>query len=933
MTSVPPPPPLLRRNDSRGALNVVRPPLRTPLLRRIDSRTSLTPGSFQQPRPVRAPFIRPPFNGTPPRPPEPGFRPLPPGIRPSPRLYLAQPLSRDGVVTSVEGGFVGVEASKLQQQVYLNNSDQKILDPEHKQNILSFVKTGIRSMEHQNQSGDFDRPVSRTGGDMFSVNGHLNGNETQKKSPEPQKTPSAPAKVPPVAPLEQKVPVPTQSAPPEPRNPQPFEAKVPSVLASELDRPPLATRSVVGPEVQSTVSAVSKADAGEFHKIPSAASSVISEQLQTPQSAPSSVNSAEHERTLSGASSVIAAEIEWQQHVAQKPEASKVMNGVAVKPAEGIKNGHALGPNKEDDDDNDVIIMRSPDTKSSSSEEVVVEIKTKIAATDEAQKAGKSLILESQLSENLRLETKAITVADTEDSQKKQELEDSERKEDSLKKIDEKSKDEEKENEFQKKERLKDEEMVRRSAESLEDSWKKEPEKVVEKNAMSPSKQMEKETAKNKETLDRTSDITSQPTEMKDSKPADRTEEKTCKDTEQVIKEIPLKSEKSVKEEGQKAENTKELVCSNNEVHVKEQKDVSPENVEEISKKESVKVAEKELEIKAGFKEEEAKTQGNDSVRTGDTPSVDDEVITKGSTQQKEESKDETLGESYKTLIEGTKKGSPKKEEAKETERREYSLINGAETKTLEKSPKEKGEETMKEWPKKEEGRDIKKVEDSLKKEVEEIKGFPKEESEIGNYSETSKKELLEEKAETLIPKEEKPLKDEAEELQKKKEELEIVKKAELKKEETSSTKETDSPPKEKKSEKTSSFGVEKELLRTGGVSPTLSKPTSPKSKSSTVSESTTRRETPSISEPPTSGPQEMTAATITPEPQVEKSPRTKSPKYLGESKQKRRSVKKRDSQSEDEVAKKQGNDIAASITLTKHLLVSDIFYILSVKL
>ena len=261
MTPVPPPP-HLRRNDSRGALNVVRPSLRNPLLRRIDSRTSLAPGSFQQPRPVRAPFIRPPFNGPPPRPPEPGFRPFPPGIRPSPRPYLAQPPSRDGLVTSVEGGVVGVEASNLQQQVYLNNNDQKSLDPEHKQNILSFVKTRIHSMEHQNKADDFDRPVSRTGGDMFSVNGHLSEKGTQQKSPEPQKSPSAPAKIPPVAPLEPKVTVPTQSVPSEPQNPLPFAGKVPPMIASDLERPLLATFSVVGPDVQRSVSAVSNVGAG-----------------------------------------------------------------------------------------------------------------------------------------------------------------------------------------------------------------------------------------------------------------------------------------------------------------------------------------------------------------------------------------------------------------------------------------------------------------------------------------------------------------------------------------------------------------------------------------------------------------------------------------------------------------------------------------------
>jgi hypothetical protein len=639
---------------------------------------------------------------------------------------------------------------------------------------------------------------------------------------------------------------------------------------------------------------------------------------------------------------VITADIEWPPTVAQKSESSKVMNGVAVKPAEGIKNGHPVVANKDEDDDNDVIIMRSPDTISSSSEGVVVEGNARRAATDEAQRAGKSLFLESQLAENLRLETKANTVAVTEGSAKKQELEDSERKEDSLKKIEginisgkELKSKEVKEEESHKKEHLKDEEMMRKSTESSKDSWKKEPEKIVERNSVPPSEQMEKETAKNKASLNTASDVTSQPAEMKDSKPADRTEDIICKDNEQVIKEITSNSEKSVKEERDNADNRKEVVCSNIEVRVEEQKCVSPEKVAEIGKKESVKAAEKGIGIKEGFKKEEAKTeyssklQENDSVKTGNLPSVHGEEIKKGSAQQKEESKDETLGESYKKLIEGTKKESPKKEEAKEIERRDEFEI-----KTLEKSTKEKDEETIKGWPKKEEGRDVKKVEDSSKAEVEEIKGFPKKENEIGNSSVASKRELLEGKAETLIAKEEQSLKDEAEDIQKKKkkkkEETEIAKKAELMKKEKASRKDTEGTPKEKKSEKTSSCGVENELPRAGGASPALSKPTRPKSTSSAVSESTTSRKTSRTSEPPTSGPKELTT-TITPEPEVEKSPRTKTPKDLGESKPKRRSGKKRESQSLDEVAKKQGNDTAASITVMKHLLFSDISLCLSV--
>jgi hypothetical protein len=746
---------------------------------------------------------------------------------------------------------------------------------------------------------------------MFSVNGHFNGNETQKKSPEPQTAASDPAKIPPLAPMEQKVPVPTHGAHFDPRNQQPFEAKVSSALAAQLDRPPSATHSVVGPGVQRSIPAVSRAEAGELHKIPSAASSFISGQLQMPQSAPSSVNAAGNEKRLTGTSRVIAADIEWPPTVAQKSESSKVMNGVAVKPAEGIKNAHPVGANKEEDDDNDVIIMRSPDTVSSSSEGVVVEGNTRKSATDEAQRAGKSLFLESQLAENLRLETKVNTVVDTVNSAKKQELEDSEEKDVSLKNIEGKNisgkewkNQEDKEKESQKNENLKDEVMMRKSTESLKDSWKKEPEKIVVSNSVPPSEQMEKETAKNKESLNTASYVTSQPVEMKDSKPADRTEDITCKDNEQVIKEI--------------------------------QKCVSPENVAEISRKESVKAAEKGMEIKEGFKNEEAKTeyssklQENDNVKTGNLLSIDDEEIKKGSTQQKEESKDETLGESYKKLIEGSKKESPKKEEAKETERREDSIKNESKIKTLEKSTKEKEEETMKGWAKKEEGRDVKKVEDSSKEE-EESKGFPKKENEVGNSSVTNKREVLEGKAETLITKKEQSPKDEAEDAQKKKkEEIEIVKKAESMQKENASRKGTEVTPKEKKSEKTSPCGVENELVRPGGTSPAPSKPTRPKSKTSAVSESTTSRKTSRTSERPTSGPKELTT-TIAPDPEVEKSPRTKTPKDLGESKPKRRSAKKRESQSLDEVAKKQGNGTAASVTDTRHWFFTDILLCLSV--
>lgn len=68
-------------------------------------------------------------------------------------------------------------------------------------------------------------------------------------------------------------------------------------------------------------------------------------------------------------------------------------------------------------------------------------------------------------------------------------------------------------------------------------------------------------------------------------------------------------SEESVKEEGEKGDNKREAVCSNTEIRLKEQKDVPPENIAEISKKESVKIAEKEVDIKEGFKKEEAKIE------------------------------------------------------------------------------------------------------------------------------------------------------------------------------------------------------------------------------------------------------------------------------------------------------------------------------------
>jgi hypothetical protein len=801
-------------------------------------------------------------------------------------------------------------------------------------------------MENQNQAEDFDRSVSRTSGDMFPVNGHLNGSDTKQKSPEPQKAPSAPARIPPVAPLEQKVPVPTQSVPFEPQNPPPLAAKVPPVVTSELERQPLATHSV----------AVSKVCDGEARKLQSASSSVISAELHMLPSVPSSAISAQHEKPASAATIVTATELERPQPVTQKPESSKVINGVAVKPAEGIKNGHAVGAGKDvEDDDSDVIIMKSPDAISSSSEEVVAEGKTTGAATDEAQRAGKPLSFESQFMENRSFETKANTAADIKDFQKKQERKEADRKED-LKNIDGKilsgkeGKDkEDKEEESPKKEQSKDEEMMRTAAEV---SWKKEPEKIVEKNEKPESKQMENETAMKKESLNAALDVSWQAAGMSDDKPTDKREEEeeTCKNTAQGIKEIQITSEESVKKEADKGNNKREVVCSNKELPLKEQKDNLPENAAKINEKELLKIAEKEVKINEGFEKKEAKSgissnlRESDTVRTGDSSSVDAEVIKNGPSQLKDESKDEKLGESYKKLVEETKKESPKKEEGKQTERREEALTNEIETETLNKSSKEKVEETVKGWPKKE-GREIEKLEDSSKKAVEEIKDSPKKENKneierIENSfrasSEGSKRELPKEKAETLIVKEEQLLKH-GEEIQEKKEEIEIVKKAEFLKEETKSyveekvsTKETEKrQPEEKESEKkvpmkdaASPYSVKGEILRPGSVSPAPVKSTTPKkSKSTTESEPTTSKKTTSTPEPPTSAPKDLTAKT-TPGTEGEKSPRTKTPKDLGESKPKRRFVKKRDSQSQDEVAKRQGNDTAASITIKKDLLV-----------
>ena len=615
---------------------------------------------------------------------------------------------------------MGVETSNLQQQGYLNNNEQKSLDAERKQNILSFAKTRINSMEHQNQAEGFDRSVSRTSGDMFPVNGHLNGSDTQQKTPEPQKAPSAPARIPPVAPLEQKVPVPTQSVPFEPQNPPPLAAKVPPVVTSELERQPLATHSV----------AVSKVGDGEAHKVQSASSSVISAELQMLPSVPSSAISAQHEKPASAATIVTATELERPQPVTQKPESSKVINGVAVKPVEGIKNGHAVGAGKdEEDDDSDVIIMKSRDAIFSSSEELVVEGKTTGAATDEAQREAKPLSFESQLTENRSFETKADTAADIKDFQKKQELKEADRKED-LKNIDGKiisgkeGKDkEDKQEESPKKEQSKDEEMMRTAADV---SWKKEPEKIVEKNEKPESKQTENETAMKKESLNAAG--------MSDDKPTDKREEETCKNTAQGMKEIQITSEESVKKEADKGGNKREAVCSNNELPLKEQKDNLPENAAKINEKELLKIAEKEVKINEGFEKKEAKSgissnlRESDTVRTGGSSSVDAEVIKNGPSQLKDESKDEKLGESYKKLVEETKKESLKKEEGKQTERREEALTNEIETETLKKSPKEKVEETVKGWPKKE-GREIEKLEDSSKKAVEEIKDCPKKEN------------------------------------------------------------------------------------------------------------------------------------------------------------------------------------------------------------
>lgn len=836
-------------------------------------------------------------------------------------------------------------------------------------------------MERQNQAEEFDRPTSRAGGDMFPMNGHLNGSVSQQKSSEPQKSPLPSDKIPPVAPPEQKSPLPTTNVPSDTQKTPPFAANMSPVISSELQRLPSATSSAVGAEFQRPASAVSNVTAGEFQRPPSVVSSMIATEVQRPSFASSNVISAELERPSSAASSVIVAELQGPQEIIQKPELSKVMNGVALKPADGLKKGHAEGAGKdEEDDDNDVVIVSPPDIISSSSDEIVVEGRIRGSAINGVQTAGKPVIVESQLSGNTRFETMITTLGDTKDFAGKQEFKEAEWKEDSLNKTTEDNKPsgkegkykEDKEKESPKKEQVKGEEIGKKATEFVE-SPKKEPEKLTEKAEILASKGTAKEVAKKEESPKTSVDTNSKYAPVPGGKPGERAEEKPLKDIESVVKEMPVKTEESIKEETgkgndvntrEKGNDTKETMASKNNLCLKEPEIVSPEKEAEISKKESPKKEEEnKIEIKASSKNGEDKRefptnkQRNEIGWMGNSASLDTTVINKETQRREEENKAENLAESKKKPTDEIQKDIPIKEKTKEIEIKEVPPKNetekmkishnaeevcpknetGHEGEKLENSSKKTTENVNKEFPVKEKQNEIERIEKSPKKDSEGGKEeFPVQEGDklLGKQEELFGKDRGEIKKEEtdIVKKAESPTK-----------ETEILKhklpkkETEAKREESVETK-LSTKEKEEKSEegitpkklpvtaiKSTSPGGDNKIIRPGSESPALSKSATPK-KSRTTSESEfdTPKKTRTTPEETKSTPKKLAVKTA-PETEGEKSPRARTPKDREEPKPKKKPAKKREKESSGDVSKKQGNGTATNITHFKAFFVCDI--------
>jgi hypothetical protein len=833
-------------------------------------------------------------------------------------------------------------------------------------------------MEQQKQPEEFDRPISRADGDMFPMNGHLNGSMPQQKSSEHPKSPLPSDKIPPVVPPEQKCPLPTSKAASEPQKIAPFAENVSAVISSELQRLPSAASSVVGAEFQKPVSSVSNMSTGVFQRPPSVASNAIATEVPKSSSASSNVISAERQRPPSAASSVIAAELKEPHPVIQKPDLSKVMNGVAVKPADSLKKGHAKGTGKdEEDDDNDVVVVSQPDGISSSSDEMAVEGKIQGAAVNEARAASKPVITQSKPSENMRLETTITTLEDTKGSVLKQEFKEAAFVENALNKTVGDNKPcgkegkykEDKEKESPKKDHVKDEENREKAAEIVE-LPKKEPEKLTEKAEVLASESIAKEVAKKEESHRTSIDTTSKYAPISYAKPGEKTGEKLLKDNESVLKEMPVKPEESIKDKAGKGNNinTRErendrigTMASHNDLHLKEQEIVSPEKGTEINKKESLK---KEEENNMGMKtssrtgedkrESPANEQGKYIARLGNSASVDTTGTDLKLQRKEEENKVENLaGYNVKSTHEiqkdvpvteetkgiGMKKESPKNEtEVIKISHDAEGVCSKNETGykggNLESSSRNKMEDVKKEFTVNKKQNEIDMKEKSPKKD-----------------SEGGKEELLMQEKDKLLGKQELLEKDIAEikkESSNEKGESEIVRKTESLTEETKILK-NKLPKKEKEAEKEesaetklstkereekseenvtlkklppkdikSSPGNENKILRPGSESPALLKSTTPKkSRTTSESESDTPKKTRTAPEGTKSTPKKLPVKR-TAETEGEKSPRARTPKDREELKLKKKTAKKRGKESPEEVSKKQGNGTVTNIT---HLL------------
>jgi hypothetical protein len=880
---------------------------------------------------------------------------------------------------------MGGEASKQQQQESLNNNQQNFLDSEHKQKVLTFFKSRINSMEHQKQPEEFDRPVSRAGGDMFPMNGHLNGSVSQQKSLDHPKSPLSSDKIPPMAPPEQKSPLPTSNATADPQKTAPFTENVSPVISSGLQRLPSAASSVVGAQFQKPVSAVSNMSAGEFQRSPPVAPNVIATEVPRSSSASSNVISAELQRPPSAASSVIAAE---SHSIIQKPELSKVMNGAAVKPADGLKKGHAEGAGKdEEDDDNDVVVVSQPDVISSP-DEMVVEGKIQGATVNEVRATGKPVIPESKPSESMRFETMMTTLQDTKHFALKQEFKEVECVENTLNKTLDDDKPsgkegkckEDKEKESPKKDHVKDEESRKKTTEIVE-SPRKEPEKLTEKAEVLASESVTKEVTKKGESPKTSIDTTSKYAPVPYEKSEEKTEEKPLKNNESILKEMSMKTQEPIKDKSGKVNDTNTLekengktekMTSNNDLHLKEQEIVSPGKGAELSEKKSLKKEEESnMGMKASSKPGEDKRefstneQGKDIGRMDISASVDATKINRESQRKEEENKADNLAGSIVKSTDKIQKDVPVTEETEGIGMKKESLKNA----TGDIKISHKTEEVC---PKNETGHEGEKLENFSKNKIDDVKKeftvnekqneidkkekSPKKDSEGGN------EELLMQGKDKLLGKQQLFVKDVTKikkEPAKEKEESEIVRKAdppteeaeilenkfskkekEAEKGESAEAKLSTKDRKEKlednvtlkklpaKDIKSTSPGKEDKILRPGNESPALSKSTTQKKpRTTSESEPDTPKKTRTAPEGTKSTPKKLAVKT-TSETEGEKSPRARTPKDREDLKLKKKTAKKREKVSPEEFSKKQGNGTATNITHLKALFVSNILFV-----